>query len=561
MADFIWIKDETKDKVLVRLSNGSNYERPNWTLWMEQGTLANGTPIDESESLIGCTFFGDVDGNAYKDLIIGLLGGSNVYLNTGTEFIKENSSTWFEDGSFAYCQQDYFGDIDGDGKDDLLNEFKFNIDGSTSADESYLMVHRSNGQEFLPTEFHWEGTEESRYDNTHIHSYGDFNGDGLTDLYFSGSRVKLSLGDRFTDYQDWSDLSNGFEVSHVADVTGDGKDDIVGWNQTGIFVRPVDYKSPTIAGPTQFCSGDEVTYELQGVNSNALINWSYPSSNMYIISGQGTSTIKFGVFSPGINKTVQVNVQYDGRVFEDTQLISKIYYSGDILATPTIKVSTDNPSNLVCCGRQTFRHASLDTYKTNQVIEWKPIIYSADAQDFYGFNTETKDLVVTAIKNTYNPLILGAKARLLSPCGVPSEWSNEISRYYGTISSNVYSYSSVSTPSSLENISQYAPIREVYSNRDLNLHIEFLDVLHWLEIKYSGINLTPDDISRIQYFLLTRYEKPTLRIDVFDLNRRRLLTKSVVKNSKINLSHLISGAYVVSYQYLDESFERKIIVQ
>tara|TARA_R110002049_G_scaffold176384_3_gene343592 strand:+ start:2636 stop:3433 length:798 start_codon:yes stop_codon:yes gene_type:complete len=60
-----------------------------------------------------------------------------------------------------------------------------------------------------------------------------------------------------------------------------------------------------IIGPNESCVGEQVTFQLVGgVPATATINWQYPNSKMYIVSGQGTETCILSSFTPGINQNI-----------------------------------------------------------------------------------------------------------------------------------------------------------------------------------------------------------------------------------------------------------------
>ena len=249
-----------------------------------------------------------------------------------------------------------------------------------------------------------------------------------------------------------------------------------------------------IGGPIEMCIGDEITYTYTGsIPSGATISWGFPSNRMYVISGQGTASCTFGAFSSGTNNNISFSITNNGITEFYTKNIN-ILYSG-YLQTPSIVIAPDNPTNLICCGQTyTFNHAVCSYGCTN--LEWDFTVYYQSTSDYYGFSTSGGYGSITAQKNTYAPLIVGAKARNISEnCGNPSSWSNEISRYYGTVSS------SSREGSSYTNYNSALPINEYYINNENNLYVETIDLYKWLDFKYTNKNLDKNEIDKIIQFI------------------------------------------------------------
>ncbi len=187
---------------------------------------------------------GDVNGDGKDDLVGFGYGGIFVSLSNGTQFLS--ISKW--SGDYSYDQgwrielhPRMVGDVNGDGKDDVVGY------GSGGA-----WVALSDGSQFLPvsswtTDFSY--VQGWRTD-LHPRAVGDMNGDGKDDLIgfgYGGIFVALSDGTKFLPVAKWSgdySYDQGWRIElhprMVGDVNGDGKDDVVGYGSGGVWVALSD---------------------------------------------------------------------------------------------------------------------------------------------------------------------------------------------------------------------------------------------------------------------------------------------------------------------------------
>jgi hypothetical protein len=146
-------------------------------------------------------------------------------------------------------------DVDGDHRMDVVG---FSNDG--------VKVARSTGSGFTATSL-WAadfGWSAGGWDSTrHPRFVADVNGDGKQDIVGFGSwdvRVALSDGTKFLPTSTWSsdfceddDWWVSRHVRQLADMNGDGKADVVGFGKSGVKVA---LSTGSSFGPTQAWSGD-----------------------------------------------------------------------------------------------------------------------------------------------------------------------------------------------------------------------------------------------------------------------------------------------------------------
>jgi len=200
--------------------------------------LSTGTTFGPSE--IWHTYFGtqpnvqevgDVNGDGRDDIIVFALGASHdvyVALSTGTGF--GTTMKWHESfGSDG--EQVMLGDVDGDGRDDLVD--------FTLGANHIVYVALSTGTGFGPYE-QWHNVFGSDGNQMRV---GDVNGDGKDDVvgYTLGPAsaanavwVALSTGSSFGTPQSWAGdyAADGNQVM-LGDADGDGKEDAIAFTVNG----------------------------------------------------------------------------------------------------------------------------------------------------------------------------------------------------------------------------------------------------------------------------------------------------------------------------------------
>ena len=156
------------------------------------------------------------------------------YAGTSAPLLETTSSAWGPVGT-SEKERIAFADFNGDGMADHIVQ---DVVGSSSV----FKVALSTGNGFAPLE-EW-GSHGAGYTAGQV-NYADVNGDGRTDLIWHGNNdvvfVSLSLGDEFSNPQDWGSVSYRPHRLKFGDMTGDGKADLVYADDTGhIWLRPSD---------------------------------------------------------------------------------------------------------------------------------------------------------------------------------------------------------------------------------------------------------------------------------------------------------------------------------
>ena len=195
--------------VIVALSNGMEFRNvQTWNRYFAPGNEVprvgdfNGDGLDDIVTFVR-------DHNA--DVWVRLSNGQNAFNGGGH---------WHDFFNLPGETPDV-GDFNGDGKDDII---------TFAHDRADAIVALSNGSRFGTSRL-WHGYFAP---GNQIPAVGDFNGDGKDDIVtFTQSNVadvwvRLSDGTKFTGGGRWHHyFSVRGEIPRVADINGDGKDDIL----------------------------------------------------------------------------------------------------------------------------------------------------------------------------------------------------------------------------------------------------------------------------------------------------------------------------------------------
>jgi hypothetical protein len=221
------------DGVYVALSTGSGFSAVN--KWTSAFDLSHGWTVSQFVRTVG-----DVNGDNMADLIGFGQDGVYVALSTSTSFGSISKWTSAFDLSHGWTISEFVrtvGDVSGDGMADLVG---FGLDG--------VYVALSNGNSFDPIS-KWTSAFDLSHGWTvqdYVRTVGDVNGDGQDDLVGFGQDgvyVATSTGSGFSAVSKWItafDLAHGWTVASfvrtMGDVDGDGKADVVGFGQDGVYI-------------------------------------------------------------------------------------------------------------------------------------------------------------------------------------------------------------------------------------------------------------------------------------------------------------------------------------
>ena len=210
-----------REDIVLRNDNGLFM---NWLANSSGGftnNYANAFYLDSTWSLIGV---GDVNGDGRDDLIVRNTSGLmfDMLGQADGTFTNNYGNAAYLDSSWAAIAT---ADVNGDGRDDVVfrNSSGLIMDMLGQANGGF--TNNYVNAFFLDSSWQMVGT-------------GDFNNDGREDLLFrnSGSGLTFNLlgqanGGFTNNYANAGYLDSGWTVQGVADVNGDGRDDII-WRHT-----------------------------------------------------------------------------------------------------------------------------------------------------------------------------------------------------------------------------------------------------------------------------------------------------------------------------------------
>jgi len=233
---------------------------------------------------------GDFNGDRKTDIITftrGDAGDVYVALSDGTRF--RTASKWHDTFSFG-DEVPLVADVNGDGKDDLLT--------FTRGDQGDVFVALSDGTKFGPG-MKWHDAFSFR---TQIPAAGDVNGDGKDDLitFSRGDQgdvyVALSDGSKFGPAMKWHDAFCFWsQVPAIGDVNGDGRDDLITFSRGATGDVYVSLSTGNGFGPVMmwhdmFCINNEIPLvaDVNGDGKDDIISFTRGAAgDVYVATSDG----------------------------------------------------------------------------------------------------------------------------------------------------------------------------------------------------------------------------------------------------------------------------------
>jgi IPT/TIG domain/FG-GAP-like repeat len=266
---------------------------------------------------------GDFDGDGRQDGLRLYSSAADVQISGGSGFatMQRWSSTAFH-GTVVTT----VGDVNGDGKDDLIG-----VNNSPTDHSTWVMLANSTATSFgAPVQW-----SSQPFAGTVTTTVGDVNGDGKADLIGVNNSstdhstwVMLSSGSSFGTPVQWSSLPfAGTVVTLAGDVDGDGDADLVGVNDSATdhstwvmlssgssFAAPVQWSSTAFSGTEKTLLADvdgDGKVDLVGVND-------VPTDHStWVMLSNGTAFRTPGLWTsqavPGADGTLVADVTGDGK--------------------------------------------------------------------------------------------------------------------------------------------------------------------------------------------------------------------------------------------------------
>jgi hypothetical protein len=222
----------------------------------------NGMIDDDPEELYGTQIgsragtsvstAGDVNGDGYSDIIIGVPEYSNAQQSEGAVFVYYGTNDGIDQANKLILEgnQDNAnfgssvstaGDVNGDGYVDVIIGMPGKTIGVNKVGAAYIYHGSSSGLSVTPSTMINGDQSNSGFGNA-VSTAGDVNGDGYTDVIIGASTYGLGAkGAAFVHYGSSSGVSNtpnwtkegvnasflGNSVSAAGDVNGDGYSDVI----------------------------------------------------------------------------------------------------------------------------------------------------------------------------------------------------------------------------------------------------------------------------------------------------------------------------------------------
>jgi hypothetical protein len=221
-------------------------QTPDWTAESDQAQAYFGTSV---------SIAGDVNGDGYSDVIIGIYRYDNGEQDEGMAYIYYGSVSglslipdWTgesnQSGAGYGISVSTAGDVNGDGYSDVIVGAPNYDNDESSEGRAYVYYGSAEGLSQTPD---WTGESDQVYAffGTSVSTAGDVNGDGYSDVIVGANWcdnghpdegmafVYYGSAEGLSQTPDWSGESNqpdanfGFSVSTAGDVNSDGYSDVI----------------------------------------------------------------------------------------------------------------------------------------------------------------------------------------------------------------------------------------------------------------------------------------------------------------------------------------------
>jgi hypothetical protein len=245
--DFIG-SDGIGELLTLNSSGGLTYHRGDGTGTFSTKTTGTGWP-----TTLKAVPYGDLNGDRCNDVLIRLSSGALRAYKPGCGKALTTSTPYTSLGTSGWTQYDILtspGDITGDGRADLIAR-------QASTGDVYLFKATSSGTLSARTKLYsrWTGYKK-------IIGAGDLNGDGRGDLLAQDKSNELwryngtgsgTFASRVKVFDDWGGSYDS--VTGVGDITGDGKADLVSRDTSGNVWRSTGNGKGSFASRVRIATG------------------------------------------------------------------------------------------------------------------------------------------------------------------------------------------------------------------------------------------------------------------------------------------------------------------
>ncbi|HRF76116.1 MAG TPA: T9SS type A sorting domain-containing protein [Chitinophagales bacterium] len=352
-----------ESNLIVQTSNGSGFNSP--TIWYNNDfTYAFGWSVTNHVRRIA-----DINGDGKLDVI--------GFDNNGVKVAKSNGSSF----NTAYYASVLFGNLDGWNPTKHVRDIgDFTGDGLIDIIgcwENETKVRKSNGSNFITTAPHSDvWSTEFCYSNgwrleKHLRLIGDVNGDGKDDIVgFKDDDVYVGIStgtsfvtsiwyeDNFCFNQGW-DNNNDYRI--LADVNGDGKDDIVGFGYWGVQVALstgtnfsqaeiwiYDFGLDAAVGGWNTALHTRTCADINGDGKSDIVGFGNTGTIVSLSTGKSFSKIgtyidfNYPVYTNSNNPRILADMDADGRSEIIAYGESQVYLLNCNLGSETFRLSDSN---------------------------------------------------------------------------------------------------------------------------------------------------------------------------------------------------------------------------